>query len=190
MSVSRFSLLPLLTAFSFGITIWAQAPAPAGDPAAGKAIFEGKGNCLSCHRVDGVGSRMGPDLSEIGIARGGRGPSPPIESMVAGNAAAMTRKILDPEAEVAPANRFVRVVTKDGKTLTGRLLNRDNFSVQFLESAPGAAEGKLRAFEVSDLREVTVITKSQMPSYKDKLGSQEVADVVGYLLTLKGRSAQ
>src|ERR1700732_1749247 len=31
-----------------------------GDAAKGKAIFEGKGGCRNCHRVRGVGSRMGP----------------------------------------------------------------------------------------------------------------------------------
>jgi mono/diheme cytochrome c family protein len=38
----------------------------------------------------------------------------------------------------------------------------------------------------SDLRESAVLTKSQMPSYKGKLSDQEVADLVAYLLTLKG----
>lgn len=176
--------------------LWAQTPAPgsaagpAGDPVRGQAIFEGKGNCLSCHRVNGVGSRMGPDLSDIGKAVRGRGPSPPIESMVAGNPEAMARKMLDPDAEVAPANRFVRVVTKDGTTLTGRLLNHDNFSVQLLESAPGASQGKLRAFQISDLRSFEVITKSQMPSYQGKLETQEVADIAAYLMTLKGAGGQ
>jgi len=34
-----------------------------GDPAAGKAVFEGKGGCLSCHQVNGAGTPVGPDLS-------------------------------------------------------------------------------------------------------------------------------
>jgi len=48
---------------------------PPGDAARGKAIFEGsKGNCQSCHRVNGVGSLFGPDLSTIGAPpRGGAG---------------------------------------------------------------------------------------------------------------------
>src|SRR5689334_12849919 len=46
-----------------------RAAASAGNPGAGRAIFAGKGNCTSCHRVDGVGSRVGPDLSEIGRLR-------------------------------------------------------------------------------------------------------------------------
>jgi mono/diheme cytochrome c family protein len=36
------------------------------------------------------------------------------------------------------------------------------------------------------LREYTVVTTSTMPSYKDKLSAQEMADLVAYLLTLKG----
>lgn len=47
---------------------------PAGDAGRGKAIFDGsKGNCQSCHRVNGVGSLFGPDLSAIGAPRGGGG---------------------------------------------------------------------------------------------------------------------
>jgi len=34
-----------------------------GSPAAGKAVFEGKGQCLSCHQVNGQGQPVGPDLS-------------------------------------------------------------------------------------------------------------------------------
>jgi mono/diheme cytochrome c family protein len=38
-----------------------------GDAARGKAVFEGPGGCRNCHRVMGQGSRLGPDLSEIGV---------------------------------------------------------------------------------------------------------------------------
>jgi putative heme-binding domain-containing protein len=167
-------------------SLWAQQPAITGDPIRGKAIFEGKGACLTCHRVNGNGSRMGPDLSEMGVPRRGGGPGPQIETAAAGNAAALERAILDPDAEVAPANRFVRVVTKDGTTITGRLLNHDNFTVQFIEAPPGAPQGKLRSFVKADLREFTLITKSQMPSYRGQLSAQEVGDLVSYLMSLKG----
>ena len=54
-----------------------DAPLPAGDAVRGKAIFEGtKGNCLSCHRVSGVGSLYGPDLSTIGLPQRGGGAGP------------------------------------------------------------------------------------------------------------------
>jgi putative heme-binding domain-containing protein len=160
---------------------------PAGDAARGKAIYEGKGDCASCHRINGAGSRLGPDLSDIGVPRGGgRGgggggkqATPAPEPTL--NLSALETSIVDPDAEVTPANRLVRVVTKDGKSVTGRLLNHDNFTVQFIDP-----QGKLRSYMKADLKESTVLTKGLMPSYKDRLSSQEVADVVAYLSTLKG----
>src|SRR5207253_2893653 len=40
-----------------------------GDAARGQALFEGKGNCASCHRVNGRGGRKGPNLTQIGSLR-------------------------------------------------------------------------------------------------------------------------
>ena len=166
---------------ALGVLLFAQQPA--GDPARGKAIYEGKGNCQSCHRINGSGGRLGPDLSEIGVPRGGgkgggggkQAPAPTL------NVDALTNSIIDPDADVELGNRLVRVVTKDGKTVTGRLLNHDNFTVQFMDT-----DGKLHSYQKLDLKESTVLTKGLMPSYKDRLTSQEVADVVAYLATLKG----
>src|SRR5262249_1390850 len=38
-----------------------------GDTPRGRLIFEGKGNCLECHRVNNTGSRLAPNLSDIGL---------------------------------------------------------------------------------------------------------------------------
>lgn len=145
-----------------------RAAASAGNPANGHAIFVGKGNCTSCHRVDGVGARMGPDLSEIGRLR----HSPDIE-----------RSIVEPDFYIIPSNRFVRLVTRDGATITGRLLNQDTFTVQMLDS-----KEQLRSLDRPTLREFTFIDKSAMPSYRDKLSSQELTDLVSYLVSLKGNA--
>lgn len=138
----------------------------AGDPAQGKEIFEGKGQCLTCHRVRTSGSRVGPDLTDIGARR---------------RTAELYTSLVDPGAEIAAANRYYRVVTKDGQTVTGRLLNEDTFSIQMLDTTE-----KLRSFKVADLREHGFVMKSPMPSYKDKLTSAELSDVIGYLTSLKG----
>jgi putative heme-binding domain-containing protein len=155
--------------------LFAQQPL-GGDVQRGKELFEGKGQCAACHRVNGNGSRLGPDLSEIGTQR--RTPGTDVSIPLAKS---LEQSILDPDAEVLRENRYVRVVMKDGKTtVTGRLLNLDNWTVQLRDP-----QDKLRSFLRSDLREATILTKSLMPSYQDKLSAQELADVVAYLLTLK-----
>ena len=73
------------------------------------------------------------------------------------------------------------MVTKDGSAVTGRLLNIDTFSIELLDP-----NENLRSFVRSDLRESAVLAKSTMPSYKDKLSAQELADVVSYLASLQG----
>ncbi len=80
-----------------------------------------------------------------------------------------------------PVNRSVRAVTRDGKIITGRRLNEDTYTVQIIDD-----QEQLVSLEKADLRDYTVIKTSSMPSYKEKLSSQEQADVVAYLLSLKG----
>jgi precorrin-6B methylase 2/mono/diheme cytochrome c family protein len=54
----------------FLLALSAQLPPPvASDVDAGRALFEGKGQCLSCHRVGETGSRAARDLSWIGLLR-------------------------------------------------------------------------------------------------------------------------
>ena len=137
-----------------------------GDPARGKVLFEGKGGCLSCHRVNGNGSRVGPDLSEIGALR---------------RTGELEQSLLDPNAEILPQNRYYRAVTRKGDTVTGRLLNSDTFTIEILDS-----KEHLVLLQRSDLREAGFIDNSPMPSYRDKLTSQELADMVAYLSSLKG----
>jgi putative heme-binding domain-containing protein len=143
-----------------------RAAMTAGNPAAGRAIFTGKGNCNTCHRVDGAGSRLGPDLSEIGRLR---------------HSTDIEKSIVDPDFYILPSSRFVRVVTRDGATITGRLLNQDTFTVQVLDS-----KEQLQSLSRANIRELTFVDKSSMPSYRDKLSSQELTDLVSYLVSLKG----
>jgi ubiquinol-cytochrome c reductase cytochrome c subunit len=161
-----------------------------GDAARGKQIFEGKGNCLSCHRVGENGSRAGPDLSAVAIPRppagrfvgfGGGPPPPPTPAAIV---AQLERSLLDPDAEVAPENRTLRAVLKDGTIVTGRLLNLDHFTVQLLDS-----KERLVTIHRSELREFGTI-KSPMPSYRDKLTPQELSDLLAYLMSLKGQVQQ
>ena len=144
--------------------------ATTGDATRGKALFEGKGACNTCHRVRGEGSRSGPDLSEAGLMLR------PIE---------IETSILDPDASISTTSPPFRVVKKDGTVVSGLLLNQDIFSVQLLD-----ANGALASLQKSDLRESGLLRKSPMPSYKGKLTPQELADLIAYVGALRGAEVQ
>jgi len=137
-----------------------------GDVTKGREVFEGKGQCLTCHRVNGKGPRVAPDLSDVGTLR---------------TPDAIMRAITDPEAEIRFANRSIRAVTRDGTVITGRRLNEDTYTVQVIDD-----KERLVSLTKANLREYGLIRRTGMPSYRDKLTQDEVADVLAYLLTLKG----
>ncbi len=136
-----------------------------GDAARGKALFAGKGQCFSCHRVNGEGSRLGPELGRIGLLR---------------TSDQLAASLLDPDREVQPNNRSYTVTTRDGQRLSGRLLNRDAFSVQLLDG-----NEQLRSFARTGLRSEGFIP-SPMPSVRGTLDDGELADLVQYLVSLRG----
>lgn len=138
-----------------------------GDLTRGQAVIEGKGRCLTCHQVNGRGSHTGPDLSDIGSVRA---------------AGLLQQSLNDPASRMMPINRPVRIVTNDGKTITGRRLNEDTFTVQLIDE-----QERMLSLSKADLREYTILKTSAMPSYKDALNGQEMADVVAYLASLKGK---
>jgi len=136
-----------------------------GDAARGRALFQGKGECASCHRVAGQGPRVAPDLSDIGIARA---------------PAVLERSVRDPSSALLPINRPVRIVMRDGKTIRGRRLNEDTQTVQVIDD-----KERLVSIIKKDVRSFDVAKESAMPAYSDKLSNDEIADVVAYLLTLR-----
>jgi putative heme-binding domain-containing protein len=141
-----------------------EVPLSAEQIARGQKLIQENG-CLTCHRVGDTGSFLGPFLDNVGAHR-----SP--EQLHAA--------LVSPKTNVLPEDRTVRLVTRDGKTVTGRLLNQDAFSVQFIE-----ASGQLRSMARSGLREYTIVTANPMPSYADKMSAQDLTDLVRYLSALK-----
>jgi cytochrome c oxidase cbb3-type subunit III len=143
-----------------------RATVPPGDMAKGRALFTGKGQCTTCHRVNGTGPRVAPELTDIGTIR------QPTE---------LQEKIIDPNKDVRPGNRSVEIVMKDGSKISGHLLNQDTFTVQVLDTRE-----RLVSVSRSDVRDVTFLRDSPMPSYRGRLTTDEVNDLVAYLISLKG----
>lgn len=151
-----------------------------GRVARGAELFRGKGNCQTCHRVNGQGTASGPDLSDIGKLR---------------DSQSLRLALLDPEKEIRdtfadyrwtiplPNNYLlVALTTREGERVTGSRLNEDPFSLQLRDQ-----HGRIRSFLKSDLTEVRKQWgKSPMPSYRDLLSTAELDDLVAYLASLRG----
>jgi len=97
------------------------------------------------------------------------------------SAASLQRTLVDPSSQMMPINRPVRAVTRDGTVINGRRLNEDTYSVQLIDD-----HERLVSLMKADLREFKILTTSPMPSYKDVFSGDELADLLAYLLSLKG----
>ena len=142
------------------------AAGPVGDPARGRMVFEGKGNCQSCHGAGGAGSRRAPALVDVGVIR----QRPQLELA-----------LIDPAAEIHTDFRSVTARTRAGTTISGRLLNQNSYSIQLLDE-----QDRLRSLDKSDLEQHTILGTSAMPSYRQSLTTQELADIVAFLGTMRG----
>ena len=114
----------------------ASASVRVGDSARGRELFHAKAECAQCHRVNGQGPRVAPDLSDIGAIR---------------TLAALQRALLMPDEALLPIHRSVRIVTRNGRTLRGRRLNEDTYTVQIIDE-----QENLLSLAKEDLRELTL----------------------------------
>ena len=157
-------------ALAGGTALIAQRAAPADPPAVdasrGKTLMDSN-HCFDCHRIGDRGSRLGPNLSDIGNRR---------------TAESLRQALVAPDAEVIAENRFVRLVTAQGATITGRLLNQDAFSVQLITPSE-----ELKTYMRAGLRDYAIVDTGLMPSVEGKLTDQQIADLVAYLASLKAK---
>jgi putative heme-binding domain-containing protein len=137
-----------------------------GDPAAGKAVYDGKGGCTVCHSIGREGGSLGPDLSDVGRRRDLR---------------YLEESLVSPEADVPLRYRAIQVVTKSGQTVAGVRLNEDDISIQLRDQ-----NDNLRSFLKENLTGIRHDKPSLMPAYGPILSHKEIEDVVAYLSSLRG----
>ncbi|MGE3176994.1 MAG: c-type cytochrome [Vicinamibacterales bacterium] len=147
-------------------TISAQPPNNVpGNAQNGERIF--RIQCSSCHRANGRGGRLGPDLSRIGNAR---------------SRAVIVRRIRGAVEESLTGFEPVTITTQDGKTIQGVKKNEDMFSVQIMDTRE-RIQGYLR----SDVRSVDSPKQSAMPAFPpERLSENDLNDLLAYLSALKG----
>jgi putative heme-binding domain-containing protein len=148
-------------------TLAAPAPtdAPKGNAQNGERLF--RVHCASCHRADGRGGRLGPDLSRVGVSRA---------------RSTLTRQIRGAVEELGRGYEPVTIVAPGGRLVHGVKKNEDLFSVQIMDTGE-RIQGYLR----EDLKTVTNEKKSAMPPFDtDKLSPSDLEDILAYLATLRG----
>jgi len=153
-----------IVAFVRSLSQQASAASVKGDAAHGAQLAKEKG-CTGCHLIRGEGNVRGPDLSVIGSQR---------------SVEFLRESILDPNAHIAAEYRVARISGNDGSSNAGFLLNQDTYTVQILDFNKG-----LLSVPRTAIKEVRIDSGSLMPSYKDRLGSAELDDILSYLSSLR-----
>jgi putative heme-binding domain-containing protein len=134
----------------------------------GRDLFRGKGNCASCHMVQGSGGRLGPDLSTVANRR------KPDE---------LRTDLTDPDETVEPRWWTLKVSRADGSIVEGLRMNEDTFTLRIMD-----ARENLWHFSKGELRSMERIETSSMPSVAETLTASEVDDLVAYLFSLRKES--
>lgn len=139
------------------------ALASKGDSQAGKAL---SGLCMACHQIGNAGAQIGPNLSGAGAM----------------GLEAVLRNILTPNAAMEPGYRIFRVEMRDGDLIDAFFVSED--AQAYVIRQPGLPDRRLTK---ADVRSTTFIRRSLMPEgLLDALPDQQVADLLAYLMTLRG----
>jgi len=137
-----------------------------GDPRHGRDVYAARG-CANCHVASGQGRALGPDLSAIGAQRG---------------PAYLREALVNPAARVPDGHVVVTARPRTGAAVRGVRVSEDAFWVHVRDTA-----GRLHAFRVADLAELTrEAGASLMPAY-GTLPATDLDDLVAYLSSLRGQ---
>ena len=136
-----------------------------GSASQGLALYNGEGDCASCHMISGTGGRLGPDLSFVGE------DLDPDELKTA---------LTDPSEDVAPRWWTVRVRQRDGSVVEGLRMSEDTFGLRVMDE-----NANLWSFQKNQIDSYEREESSSMPSYTQTLTENEIDHLVAYLFSLR-----
>lgn len=140
----------------------AAAVASAGDAGRGRMIFLGR--CTPCHRAEGQGFLLGPDMVTV-KSRGREG---------------LLTAIIDPNREVAPQYISYEIATRDGNAYNG-IITQDDATGLTLKIMGGVEMRLLR----SQLKGTISSGRSLMPEGLEAgLSVSDMADLLTYIESL------
>jgi putative membrane-bound dehydrogenase-like protein len=141
------------------VALYASAATASGDRDRGRVVFEK--SCAACHRLDGIGHEVGPDLAPLAT-------KPPQALLLA---------ILDPNQAVDPRYVSYAARTEDGQLITGILTSESDASVTL-----ASQDGKQHVLLRRDIDELRSTGKSLMPEGLERDTSPaQLADLLAYL---------
>ena len=132
---------------------------------AGRRIFHHRsiGACSKCHRHDGRGNTVGPDLSAASFR---------------GNVDRLLVAVLQPSRDVDPQYFPRTLILDDGKVFTGIMLRDGGGGKEFYRDSAGQ-ERSFKTAEISDRKELRI---SMMPSgLVDSITDREIRDLLAFL---------
>jgi putative heme-binding domain-containing protein len=130
----------------------------------GKQLFT-VASCASCHKMDGVGQAIGPDLTKLADDY---------------KPADILREMLDPSAKINEKYQTYAILTTDGKVVTGLILEENAKELKMIENPLAKAEPVV--IPVEDIESRSKSPTSIMPKgLLDKLTRDEILDLVAYI---------
>lgn len=147
---------------------WIKRYATGGDEQAGRRVFFNArvSVCWRCHRVEGRGSSVGPDLTRIGETSG------------VGRSARLMQSILEPSREVAPQFAAWQLTVAGGNGVVGYLLEKEGDREVYVDGA-----GNRLTVDGAKVTQRTELKVSMMPAgLLEMLTDQEIKDLLAYLL--------
>jgi len=138
-----------------------------GDAQRGRELFFHRAalSCLRCHKVDGVGGQVGPDLSDVGARQHRR---------------YLMAAIVDPNQDIAKGYDAVIIETVDGRIISGVVKQENDEQLQII-----TPQSKLVTI-AQDMIEARGKGKSAMPEDLIKqLTKDDLRDLVEFLATLR-----
>ena len=130
----------------------------------GRELFR-TASCVSCHKMGDAGNAFGPELAKL------EAKMTPLE---------ITRHILEPSLKIEEKYRSTTLLTDDGRSLTGLVVEETPTEVAIVEN-PVAKADPVR-IKKSDIDERSTSPVSIMPKgLLDKLTRDEVLDLIAYV---------
>lgn len=130
-----------------------------GDANAGKTIF--KDQCANCHKHNGEGAEIGPDLTGMAVH--------PKEELLT--------HIIDPSRDVEGNYRRYTVTTLDGLLINGLLAAESKTAIELYDE-----KGKKQVILREDIDELSGSTKSIMPEgFEKQITQKNMADLLEFL---------